>query len=300
MNTSQLQYVLEIYRTGSMSKAAANLFITQPNLSNSIRSLEEELGFVVFNRNNHGVVPTEKGLIVIEQVRQMWDSYQEILQINLNPEVNRLRIGGFAYEPIFRAYERLSLQYQGEAELDFSLTNDGRTDFGSVILSDYDVQLGVMMPDNVPSFTDLAATKGLSVTVLKEIPVVLRCGPNNPLYAKENVTPADFSAYPFVDYTHRVFLDHPNLRHLIPIDRKRVATVNDRTAKHQLVSKGTFVSIGCQLPNDLNEKYHLRILPLPGISYSMILLEKKRQQRSPLAEQYVELLKEELETIYPA
>ena len=112
--------------------------------------------------------------------------------------------------------------------------------------------------------------------------------------------PADFSAYPFVDYTHRVFLDHPNLRHIIPIDRKRVAMVNDRTAKHELVSKGTFVSIGCQLPNDMNEKYNLRILPLPGISYSMILLEKKRQQRSPLAEQYVQMLKEELETIYPA
>ena len=44
MTIQQLQYALAVYRAGSISAAAASLFIAQPNLSGVIRSLEEELG----------------------------------------------------------------------------------------------------------------------------------------------------------------------------------------------------------------------------------------------------------------
>ena len=47
MTIQQLQYILEVHRTGSISKAANNLYLAQPNLSNAIRSLEQELGFPV-------------------------------------------------------------------------------------------------------------------------------------------------------------------------------------------------------------------------------------------------------------
>ena len=45
MNIQQLQYALAVYRAGSISGAAASLYIAQPNLSSIIRSLEEELGY---------------------------------------------------------------------------------------------------------------------------------------------------------------------------------------------------------------------------------------------------------------
>ena len=44
MNFQQCRYVQTIAETGSFSKAAKKLFLTQPNLSASIRDLEEELG----------------------------------------------------------------------------------------------------------------------------------------------------------------------------------------------------------------------------------------------------------------
>lgn len=42
MTLNQLKYVIEIARTGSINKAASNLFISQPVLSASIKSLETE------------------------------------------------------------------------------------------------------------------------------------------------------------------------------------------------------------------------------------------------------------------
>ncbi|MBR3004288.1 MAG: LysR family transcriptional regulator, partial [Lachnospiraceae bacterium] len=55
MTLSQIECFIEIARTGSFSKAAGNLFMTQQGASNQIRSLEKELGFPVFVRKNKGV-----------------------------------------------------------------------------------------------------------------------------------------------------------------------------------------------------------------------------------------------------
>ena len=54
MNFQQCRYVQTIAETGSFSKAAKKLFLTQPNLSASIRDLEEELGVQLFERSNTG------------------------------------------------------------------------------------------------------------------------------------------------------------------------------------------------------------------------------------------------------
>ena len=43
MNTQHLQYIIEIERTRSISQAAENLFMAQPNLSKAIKELEETL-----------------------------------------------------------------------------------------------------------------------------------------------------------------------------------------------------------------------------------------------------------------
>ena len=61
MNTQHLRYALEIERTRSITQAASNLYMAQPNLSKAIRELEESLGYEIFHRSSRGVTPTEKG-----------------------------------------------------------------------------------------------------------------------------------------------------------------------------------------------------------------------------------------------
>ena len=63
MTIQQLQYVMEISRTGSVSKAAKTLFLSQPNLSNAIKNLENELGVNLFVRTLNGTELTAAGKI---------------------------------------------------------------------------------------------------------------------------------------------------------------------------------------------------------------------------------------------
>ena len=55
MKIEQIRQVLAINRCGSINKAAEELFLSQPNLSISVKNLEDELGYRIFIRSSHGV-----------------------------------------------------------------------------------------------------------------------------------------------------------------------------------------------------------------------------------------------------
>ena len=56
-----LRDAVEVYRQGSLTKAAASLYIAQPNLSRSVSELEKSLGFPLFLRTKKGMLPTPEG-----------------------------------------------------------------------------------------------------------------------------------------------------------------------------------------------------------------------------------------------
>ena len=61
MNLTHLRYIVEVARHGSVTKAAAKLYIGQPNLSKIIKDTESALGITIFRRTSKGVVPTAAG-----------------------------------------------------------------------------------------------------------------------------------------------------------------------------------------------------------------------------------------------
>jgi DNA-binding transcriptional LysR family regulator len=71
MNTLFFKYAIEIERTGSITQAAENLYMAQPNLSKSIKELEDSLGFKIFERTSKGVIPTAKGNMFLDYARDI-------------------------------------------------------------------------------------------------------------------------------------------------------------------------------------------------------------------------------------
>ena len=71
MTLTQLKYVVEVAETGSISKAAEHLFISQPSLTASIKELETEYGITIFTRTNKGVTLTAAGEEFLGYARQV-------------------------------------------------------------------------------------------------------------------------------------------------------------------------------------------------------------------------------------
>lgn len=78
MTLQQLKYAVSIANNKSMNKAAAELFVTQPSLSSTIRDLEKELGIELFLRSNRGIILTPEGEEFLGYARQMIEQYQLI------------------------------------------------------------------------------------------------------------------------------------------------------------------------------------------------------------------------------
>ena len=66
MNLKPFQYALVLAQAGSFSKAAEELGISQPSLSQYIKKAEQQAGVVLFDRTNNNVRPTDAGLVYLE------------------------------------------------------------------------------------------------------------------------------------------------------------------------------------------------------------------------------------------
>ena len=96
MNLQALEYFREVVETKSISKVAYNRHISQSALSQNIQKLEDELGFILLDRSNKGVEPTEAGRILFKYAGTMtriYDKMKEELE-SLKYSVENVRING--------------------------------------------------------------------------------------------------------------------------------------------------------------------------------------------------------------
>ena len=78
MNIQYFRYALEVEKTGSITQAAGNLFMSQPTLSKAIKDMEQTLGFQVFKRTSKGVVPTHRGMEFLAHARKIAAQVQKM------------------------------------------------------------------------------------------------------------------------------------------------------------------------------------------------------------------------------
>ena len=91
-----MQYFVEVVKQKSMTKAASNLFITQPTISNTIKLLEEELEVILFSRYKNQIYLTDAGEAFFFQCKEMLKMYDNIpneLSNLLELKTGRLKIG---------------------------------------------------------------------------------------------------------------------------------------------------------------------------------------------------------------
>ena len=95
MNTKQMDYIIETAKTLNLSRAAENLYISQPALSYQIKVIEEEVGFAIFDRVGKSIRLTPAGQqlvtslqrisvdlqFAIEQAQNMGEIYKDSIKI---------------------------------------------------------------------------------------------------------------------------------------------------------------------------------------------------------------------------
>lgn len=91
-----MEYILKVYTEKSFSKAANQLFITQPALSAIVKKEEERYGVSFFNRNVKPIMPTEAGLKYIHAAMKI-EKIEQGLKKELHSISNTLVVGSGAF-----------------------------------------------------------------------------------------------------------------------------------------------------------------------------------------------------------
>ena len=81
MQLNQLEYLLALSREGSYQKAAKRLNVSQSTISMAVKNLEDELDFQILQRNNKGLLFTEKGKQILEKSIEIESDMQELLNL---------------------------------------------------------------------------------------------------------------------------------------------------------------------------------------------------------------------------
>ena len=151
MTTKQIDYCIELAHTLNFSRAAGNMFVSQPTFSYQIRLLEEEIGFTVFERSGKGAALTPAGAQfvsflssmredlkrAIEQGQNFSAKYQDSISICMSvrqslyflPEAMRLFAGAWPdvqITPVFQYGNSMELFLRGEADIVFALQEQTR------------------------------------------------------------------------------------------------------------------------------------------------------------------------------
>ena len=68
---TQMQYLLAVQKTKHFGRAAEACNVAQPSLSAQIQKLEDELGFMIFDRSKKPILTTDLGLQVLELSKEI-------------------------------------------------------------------------------------------------------------------------------------------------------------------------------------------------------------------------------------
>ena len=95
MIDNKLETLIAVCETGSFTKAAEQLSLTQPAVSQHIRQLEKELGARLFNRGEGNIKLTAQGEIALKYAKRIKTLYQNMMQSvsNEKKQITRLTIG---------------------------------------------------------------------------------------------------------------------------------------------------------------------------------------------------------------
>ena len=205
MKLEQIVYALEIARCGSISKAAKNLLLTQPNLSSSIKNLEDDIGFKIFQRLPRGVSVTNKGAQFLEYAESICRDVENINSIgsnsnSLTPINFSLSTQSFSY--IMDNFLALHSNYNSNIT-NFKIKHSHYFEvLDDVVRKQSDIGIISISNEHMDLWNKLFKSKNIEFNPLTSGKLHGYILDSHPLFNKEKLVIEDLFEYPLVTCNH--------------------------------------------------------------------------------------------------
>lgn len=238
MTLQQLKYIVEVANCGSFNDAAKNLFITQPSLSGTVRTLEEEIGFDIFRRNNRGIEVTVEGREFLGYARQVLEQTELMEQKYLHKKQKKqlLSVSTQHYMFAVNAFVELIHTY-GREEYEFALRETKTYEIMEDV-QNFKSEIGILYLNgfNEKILTKFMKEKHLVFHELFRTRPYVFLGKNNPLAKKERLTVEDLEELPYLRFDQGEYNSFYFSEEILStVSHKKSIVVNDRATLFNLL-----------------------------------------------------------------
>jgi len=289
MELHQLRGFVLVARLGSFTRAAEELYLTQPALSLQVKALETELGERLFERGGRRLLLTPAGHILLERAERVLglvDGARDDIAALRGLAQGRLAIGASDSYCLYLLPEIVRLYRERHPGVELRLTNCTSTEVAGLV-ADGEVDFGLV--------TLPIVHHRLTSTPLLAREDVLICAPGHPLSSAPDVTLEDVAAYPLL------LLDRGSSRALLDRlfdDAGLVPEIVIELGSVEVIKRYVEIGLGVSIVPSLAiaREVHegrlrtVRLAWLPPLGIGIV--ERKAAYRSPAAAAFLELLSE--------
>ncbi len=186
MNTKQIDYCIELAHTLNFSRAADNMFVSQPTFSYQIKLLEEEIGFAIFERSGKGAALTPAGAQFVTFLTGMREDLKRAIEQGQNFSAkykDSISITTMVHQAVYFLPEAMRLFSESYPEVQIMPLFQYENSMESFLRNDTDIVFALKeQTRQIP---------GIDVHNLFESRIYLIADKNDPLAAKNLITEED-------------------------------------------------------------------------------------------------------------
>lgn len=274
MRLNQFEFIVALEACGSLSKAAEQLFISQPSISKAIKELEDEIGYDILRRTKTGVEFTEAGTQVLQLAKEIIERVEKIknLQMTVDESIcGKISLGATRFWGI----DIFSLVVMGLKEQYPNVAIQFHEDFSDNIIDDVqngllDLGIFMMYSTDQEELLKNITESGLEYQMLFTDQVKLYANAQHNLHKKKEIYMKDVVQYPYVtggNATVAKYIEH--FLQSYGYQQEVEIISNQQMRLRYLITKDAFTSMPERAYQESSEcQKALKLLPVQDLQWN--------------------------------
>lgn len=291
MNFQQCRYVEVVARVGSFSQAAKELYMTQPNLSCSIKDLENELGVQLFTRSNTGARLTEDGHDFLKYAKRIIGEL-DLLQQRYHDEFKKsFTVASHHYDFLSSPLAKVAQEFKQDYQEFQTIETTTKKILDSV--ASFEAELGIIYLDdeNEHILTSALQYHDLEFTSLGEFPTRVFLRRDHPLAHKSVISETDLKGYNQIRFRQEQSGLNFDEDALDIHNQQRILYSNDRGTVMNLLCATDAYASGLGIVNSF-VRNQIVLIPLKNSpKHTLGYVTNKKKKLAPISQFFINEIK---------
>lgn len=295
MDLNLLKYVIATDKNQSISKAADELYVSQPNISKAIQIVEKEIGFPIFTRTSRGVTTTNEGKAFIKKAIKLVKVFDDFADEFTNKNISPFSLNVAHQKIVYLEdkFEELSHHFQKDEYLNINLQEKDEDEIIDLLLKDK-IKLGILCinENDLPYFKRLLQLNNINFNVKNTLKIKVITHDSNQLGTNNIINKNDLNSYTVIASDKNDFYYYYEEKHQINTSSNILKTNGGIGKLSLLASIPNSYILSLPLSDTTLQSYGCKMLSFDNIVNDWVILTiyKKYDLLTDLEKKFVSIL----------